>query len=80
MAAPKEHRRNLATIDEVAEHFGLSVRTLHDQHARDVEVGGLAFRVGRHLRWDWPDIDRYVEQQKRAPVKSPRRGRLRRAA
>jgi hypothetical protein len=74
MAAPKE-RRDLASIDEVSAYFGLSVRTLHDQHARAVEVGALAFRVGRHLRWDWADIDKFVEAQKRQPVKSPKRRR-----
>jgi hypothetical protein len=78
MAASKE-RRELATIDQVAAHFALSPRTLHDQHARGVEVGALGFRVGRHLRWDWTDIDRYVETQKQQPV-GRRRGRLRRAA
>lgn len=74
MAGQPAKRRHLAGIDEVAAFFGLSPRTLHDERQKGVGVGALAFRVGRHLRWDWADIDAFVEAQKAKPIESPKRG------
>lgn len=57
-------RRPLANKAQVAEYFDLSPNTVKDQVYRQVGVGRLAFRVGKHLRWDWDDIDAYVAAQK----------------
>lgn len=57
-------RRPLASVPEVAEYFGIPENTVRDQVYRRVGVGVLAFRVGRFLRWEWDDIDAWVESQK----------------
>ena len=57
-------RRPLAGVPEVAEYFGIPENTVRDQVYRRVGVGVLAFRVGRFLRWEWDDIDAWVESQK----------------
>lgn len=59
-------KRPLAGVPQVAEYLDLPVKTVRDQAHRRVEIGKYAFRVGRYLRWDWDDIDRFVEAQKAA--------------
>jgi hypothetical protein len=54
----------LAGVPEVAEYFGIPENTVRDQVYRGVGVGVLAFRVGRFLRWEWDDIDAWVQSQK----------------
>jgi predicted DNA-binding transcriptional regulator AlpA len=49
---------------QMTEFTGLPERTIYDQVHRRVGIGALAFKVGRHLRWDWNDIDAWVAQQK----------------
>lgn len=58
-------RRPLAGVPEVAEYFGLPERTVQTQVHRKVGIGTLAFRVGKYLRWDWDDLDKWVESQKK---------------
>lgn len=58
-------RRPLARLPEVSEYTGLTRKSIYDQVHRQTGVGALAFKVGRHLRWDWTDIDAWIEQQKR---------------
>jgi Homeodomain-like domain len=53
----------LATVPEIAEHYGVPEKTVRDWHHRQVCVGPLMFRVGRYLRARWDDIDRYDERQ-----------------
>lgn len=59
-----DQRRPLGKPEEVARYVGLSVNTLYDQRRRNVDVGGLAVRVGRHLRWYWEDVDRLLSEQR----------------
>ena len=62
-----DFRRPLAEPPEVAAYCRVSLSTLYDQRHRGVGVGALGFRVGKHLRFRWEDIDRWVtEQQARA--------------
>lgn len=56
-AGPK--RRPLATVPDLAEHYGVPEKTVRDWHHRQVEIGPLMFRVGRYLRARWDDIDRH---------------------
>ena len=57
-------RRPLPGVPEVAAHFGLTEKTIRSQVNRKVGIGTLAFRVGKYLRWDWDDLDKWVESQK----------------
>lgn len=59
------YRRPLARLPEVVEFTGLPPKTIYDQVHRNTGVGALAFKVGRHLRWDWNDIDAWIAKQKR---------------
>lgn len=59
-----DERRSLGKPDEVAAYVGLAVSTLYDQRRRGVGLGALAFRVGRHLRWNWDDVDRFIAEQR----------------
>ena len=53
----------LLDIHEVSRWVGLPVATLYQQRHHRVGIGGLALRVGRHLRWRPQDIDQWLEQQ-----------------
>lgn len=51
--------RPLATIGEVSAYLRVPVATLYDwRHHRK---GPKARRVGRHLRYDWADVEAYNE-------------------
>lgn len=56
-------RRPLATVPDMAEHYGVPEKTIRDWHHRQVEVGPLMFRVGKYLRARWEDIDRHDAQK-----------------
>jgi hypothetical protein len=60
------NRRSLASLEEVAEYLGLPSKTVRDQVYRRVGVGQYAFRVGKYLRWEWADVDAFVQSQKEA--------------
>jgi excisionase family DNA binding protein len=53
--------RRLATVDEVAEYLGVPPATLYQWRYRG--VGPRASRVGRHLRYRWSDIEKYLDAQ-----------------
>lgn len=55
--------RALATIGEISEYTRLSEATLRFQRHRSVGIGALAIKVGKHLRWRWADIERYLAEQ-----------------
>ncbi|MFF4792315.1 helix-turn-helix transcriptional regulator [Streptomyces sp. NPDC001276] len=57
-------RRSLASLSDISEFTGLPRKTIYDQVHRRAGVGALAFKVGRHLRWDWADVDAWINQQK----------------
>ena len=61
-----QEREPLADIDEVTTYFGIPKQTIYDQRHRGVGVGALGIRVGRHLKFRWSDIDRYIAEQQRA--------------
>lgn len=59
-------RRSLAGLPEIVAFTGLPKKTIYHQVHTRTGVGALAFKVGRHLRWDWADVDAWVTSQKQA--------------
>jgi excisionase family DNA binding protein len=51
----------LATPEEVSEYLGVPIPTLYQWRYRG--EGPRASKIGRHLRYDWADIETYVRQQ-----------------
>ncbi|MCP4968171.1 MAG: helix-turn-helix domain-containing protein [bacterium] len=55
----------LVTIQELANSLGVPVATIYTW--RYQHQGPPGFRVGKHLRFRWSDIDSWIAQQ-REPV------------
>lgn len=53
----------LATIGEVSEFTRLPAATLRWQRHHGSGIGALAIKVGKHLRWRWADIEKYLDEQ-----------------
>lgn len=51
----------LFTINEVAEYLGIPVATLYQWRYRGEGPDG--FRVGRHVRYRWSEIEAWIEAQ-----------------
>jgi excisionase family DNA binding protein len=49
----------LATLAEVAAYLQVPAKTLH--RWRSVGEGPPALKVGRHLRYRWPDVEAWLE-------------------
>ena len=65
MTAAEQHdeqRRPLATPDELAIYLGVSKATIYQWSSRGGSPFPL-FRVGRHLRARWSDVDASLEKQ-----------------
>ncbi|MFI7681439.1 DNA-binding protein [Streptomyces griseoaurantiacus] len=56
-------RRPLATVPEIAEHYGVPQKTVHYWHQTQTGPGPLLFRVGKYLRARWDDIDQHDANQ-----------------
>lgn len=56
-------RRPLATVPQLAEHYGVTPNTVRYWRQHGVGIGPLMFRVGKHLRARWADIDEYDARQ-----------------
>lgn len=56
-------RSPMGEPDEVCAYTKISKATLYDQRHRGVGIGSLGIRIGKHLRWRWEDIDRYLDEQ-----------------
>lgn len=56
-------RRPLATVPELAEHYGVPQKTVHYWRQTQTGPGRLIFRVGKYLRARWDDIDQYDADQ-----------------
>ena len=50
--------RRMATPAEVADYLQVPVKTLYQWRYRG--VGPRAYRVGRHLRYRWEDVDAWL--------------------
>lgn len=56
-------RRPLATVPDLARHYGVPAKTIHYWHQTQTCIGPLMFRVGKYLRARWDDIDTYDAEQ-----------------
>lgn len=56
-------RRPLATVPDLAEHYGVPQKTVRYWHQTQTCIGPLMFRVGKYLRARWDDIDQYDAEQ-----------------
>jgi len=52
----------LATIEEVASYLRLPPRTLYGWRYK--REGPPSFRVGRHVRYRWEDVQRWLADRK----------------
>ncbi|MFF7854110.1 helix-turn-helix domain-containing protein [Streptomyces sp. NPDC007904] len=55
--------RRLATVPDLAEHYGVPESTVRRWHHTQTGPGPLMFRVGKYLRARWDDIDQYDAEQ-----------------
>ena len=78
-----EHADRLINVQELADYLGLPVTTLYQWRYR--REGPPGFRVGRHLRYRWSDVQLWIEDRldegspepvSRAPSRVARRGPL----
>lgn len=51
----------LLTVEELAEFLDLPVRTLYTWRYRG--DGPVGFRVGKHVRYRWSDVDSWVRER-----------------
>ncbi len=54
-------KRPLASVDEVAEYYGVPVVTLYQW--RHKGVGPKSAKIGRHVRYRWDDVEAYFDAQ-----------------
>ena len=54
-----DQRDRLLTVAELADYLGVPVATLYQWRYRG--EGPPGFRVGRHLRYRWSDIQQWIE-------------------
>jgi len=56
-----ERKDRLIRVDELADYLGVSVATIYQWRYR--REGPPGFRVGRHVRYRWTDIEEWIEHQ-----------------
>jgi predicted DNA-binding transcriptional regulator AlpA len=61
-------RRPLATTEQVAGYLGISVPAL--LQLRYLGRAPKAAKVGTRLRWNWKDVDDYIEQRASTSTKA----------
>ena len=54
----------LATIDEIAEYLGVPVPTLYQWRYK--KTGPRGSKVGRHVRYRWSDVEKWLDEQSSA--------------
>jgi len=54
-------RDQLLTVEELADYLGVPVATVYQWRYR--RQGPPGFRVGRHLRYRWNDVQRWIQQR-----------------
>jgi len=61
-----EHENRLITVKELAAYLGVPVTTLYQWRYR--REGPPGFRVGRHIRYRWSDVEKWIEHQLAIPL------------
>jgi excisionase family DNA binding protein len=51
----------LLTVEDLADYLGVSIATLYQWRHR--QQGPTGFRVGRHVRYRWADLQEWIEDQ-----------------
>jgi excisionase family DNA binding protein len=51
----------LLTVEDLADYLGVSIATLYQWRYR--QQGPTGFRVGRHVRYRWADVEGWIEDQ-----------------
>ncbi|HUF16160.1 MAG TPA: helix-turn-helix domain-containing protein [Acidimicrobiia bacterium] len=59
-----ERRGRLLSVQELSDYLGVPVATLYQWRYR--REGPPGFRVGRHVRYCWSDVEGWIEQQVKA--------------
>jgi excisionase family DNA binding protein len=54
-------RKPLATIGEVSAYLGVPTQTLYGWRSK--RTGPRASVVGRHIRYRWDDVEKWLDQQ-----------------
>lgn len=67
-----ELRDRLLTVQELSEHLGVPVATLYKW--RYQRQGPPGFRVGRHVRYRWNDVEQWLEEQMQISGTKPHHG------
>lgn len=58
-----DHKDRLIGVDELAEYLEVPKATIYGWRNRG--VGPPGFRVGKHVRFRWTDIERWIEDRLR---------------
>ena len=53
--------RKLATVEELAEHVGVPVKTVYEWNSKG--TGPKVLKVGRYVRFRWDDIEAWLNEQ-----------------
>jgi excisionase family DNA binding protein len=64
MGATTGERRALASPEDVAEYLGVPVKTVY--RWRYHHTGPKGIRVGRHVRYRWADVEKWLDEQQAA--------------
>jgi predicted DNA-binding transcriptional regulator AlpA len=54
-------QRPLATPEQVSTFLGVPIKTLHQWNYRS--VGPRALKVGRHLRYRWAEVEKWLDER-----------------
>lgn len=58
---PGRHDDRLLSVDELADYLEVPVKTIYTWRHRN--TGPRGFRVGKHLRFRWSDVQTWVAQR-----------------
>jgi excisionase family DNA binding protein len=61
MIGDMDRHDRLLSVRDLAEYLGVPVTTLYQWRYRS--EGPTGFRVGRHLRYRWTDVQEWIEEQ-----------------
>jgi excisionase family DNA binding protein len=53
--------RPMLTPQELAEHLRLPLQTIYDWRKKG--TGPIAIKVGKHLRYRWADLEKWLDAQ-----------------
>lgn len=58
---PQRHHDRLLSVEELADYLEVPVKTIYTWRHRN--TGPKGFRVGKHLRFRWRDVQAWVAQR-----------------